>query len=140
MNTPHGDERGKCDTSNRRATVAVLVAAWLLLAATGCAEGGGGGEGDRCNPDLSHDECNSGLTCTIVTAPAAGGGYFTCGESYCCPSGPSGNGYCNGVNIAPSDGVLQCPAYCPATSTTVPVLSVGSDFPDGGLDCPDAGT
>jgi hypothetical protein len=45
-----------------------------------------GQEGERCNPDLSHDECNAGLSCQ---QPA------NCPENYCCPiSGESQNPYC----------------------------------------------
>jgi hypothetical protein len=66
----------------------VSLAVTAAIAAAGCTaeEWGGGGEGDRCNPDLSHDECGSGLACT---QPAL------CPENYCCPtSGQSSNGYC----------------------------------------------
>jgi hypothetical protein len=41
-----------------------------------------GSVGDRCNPDLSHDECNSGLTCTQPPL---------CPETYCCPVDSNGN-------------------------------------------------
>jgi hypothetical protein len=59
------------------------VALWLAAFGLGCSEGA---EGDRCNPDLSHNECNSGLTCT---QPAL------CPESYCCPiNGDSTDPYC----------------------------------------------
>jgi hypothetical protein len=56
------------------------------MAVTGCDQGK---EGDRCNPDLSHDECNSGLTCQQPS---------TCAENYCCPTpaSSSSNPYCNG--------------------------------------------
>jgi hypothetical protein len=49
----------------------------------------GGREGDRCNPNLSHDDCDDGLVCV---QPA------TCVESYCCPAkgGASSNAFCNG--------------------------------------------
>ena len=66
-------------------TLAVALVSIALLG-NGCA---GGGEGDRCNPNLSHNECDNGLTCVQPS---------TCAESYCCPSDPakSSNGYCNG--------------------------------------------
>jgi hypothetical protein len=42
-------------------------------------------EGDRCNPALSHDECENAPTVQCVT-PA------NCAESYCCgPSSTSAN-------------------------------------------------
>ena len=74
-------------------TVSVLVALSALVVAA-CDSGG---EGDRCNPDLSHDECGDGLSCQ---QPG------TCVESYCCPSdlATSSNPYCNGQ-------------ACPAAST-----------------------
>jgi hypothetical protein len=67
-----------------RLGVAVAVlAAGLMLGGTGCAQGA---EGDRCNPNLSHNDCNAGLTCT---QPAG------CPENYCCPTnGMSSNPYC----------------------------------------------
>jgi hypothetical protein len=68
--------------------LAVSLAVAVAVAGGGCTaeEWGGGGEGDRCNPSLSHDECGSGLQCT---QPAL------CPENYCCPmSGVSGNAFC----------------------------------------------
>jgi hypothetical protein len=50
----------------------------LSAAALGCQQGA---EGDYCNPDLSHNECNSGLVCM---SPAL------CPESYCCPADLTG--------------------------------------------------
>ncbi len=59
----------------------------LALTISGC---DGGREGDRCNPDLSHNDCNDGLTCVVPS---------TCVENYCCPtpSSASTNPYCNGM-------------------------------------------
>jgi hypothetical protein len=78
-----------------------LVLAAILGCLTGC---DGGREGDRCNPDLSHNDCNDGLTCVQPS---------TCVENYCCPADPmtSTNNYCNGrscpedtdAGAAPSD-------------------------------------
>jgi hypothetical protein len=67
----------------------------------------GGREGDRCNPNLSHNDCNDGLLCTTPSS---------CAESYCCPSDPSksSNPYCNGKG-------------CPAPATTTPEADAGSD-------------
>jgi hypothetical protein len=55
----------------------------------------GGNEGDRCNPDLSHNDCGAGLTCQTPS---------TCVENYCCPADPttSSNNYCNGKNCPPA--------------------------------------
>jgi hypothetical protein len=52
----------------------VVVAAFVAIVAA-CLQGGH--EGDRCNPDLSHDECNDGLSCQQPKS---------CDESYCCPA------------------------------------------------------
>jgi len=61
----------------------VVIAAFIV----GC---DGGREGERCNPNLSHDECSEGLSCQ---RPA------TCAENYCCPTpyASSANPFCNGV-------------------------------------------
>jgi hypothetical protein len=80
-----------------RALHPVGLFAWALgmaaiVAVTGCDQGK---EGDRCNPDLSHDECNSGLTCQQPS---------TCAENYCCPTpaSSSSNPYCNGEGCPPA--------------------------------------
>ncbi len=79
-------------------TFATFLSAFLFLTMAACDEGN---EGDRCNPNLSHDECNDGLTCqqplcamsTTRTEP----------ENYCCPADPSksSNPYCNGLGCPP---------------------------------------
>lgn len=131
-------------TASLAAAMMLGLACAAALTWSGCTFGGGGTEGNRCVPSLSHDECNSGLTCVTGTyTPAAGGGYFTCGESYCCPGGPSASGYCNGASMAPNaDGTLQCPGYCtdPSTRAAVLTLPVPGVLPDGGLQCPNAGS
>jgi hypothetical protein len=82
----------------------------LVLASTGC---DGGREGDRCNPDLSHNDCNDGLTCIVPS---------TCVENYCCPTPASAstNPYCNG---------MACPMA--AASTSGPDASADATGPDG---------
>ncbi len=69
----------------RMALAVPLIA--LALASSGC---DGGHEGDRCNPDLSHNDCNDGLTCVTPS---------TCVENYCCPTPASAstNPFCNGA-------------------------------------------
>ena len=71
-------------TTNHRIGVALFaLVGTLALAAGGCNVGN---EGERCNPDLSHDECGSGLKCTQPEY---------CPENYCCPtSGTSRNPNC----------------------------------------------
>ena len=68
----------------------VAVAAFSLVVACD-----GGREGDRCITELSHNDCNSGLICTIPS---------TCVEAYCCPPDPStsSNPYCNGMGCPPA--------------------------------------
>jgi hypothetical protein len=56
-----------------RSSVFALIVG-LSAAALGCQQGA---EGDYCNPDLSHNECNSGLVCFTPDL---------CPESYCCPA------------------------------------------------------
>jgi hypothetical protein len=69
-------------TGWRLARTLALLAGGLLTQA-GCEQGA---EGDRCNPDLSHNECNAGLSCQ---QPAE------CPENYCCPtSGPVSSPFC----------------------------------------------
>ncbi len=65
----------------------------LVVAAFAC---DGGSEGDRCNPDLSHNDCSGALTCQ---QPA------TCVENYCCPTPASAstNPFCNGSACPPAD-------------------------------------
>ena len=69
---------------------AFVVIAFVLLA---CEQGR---EGDRCNPNLSHDECNDGLSCQQPP---------DCPENYCCPTSADGTSPfcqpgCNGGDIA----------------------------------------
>ena len=87
-----------------RAGAALLVSSMALaLAAPGCNEGG---EGNRCNPLLSHDECGgSNLVCSGpgTSHPLPG----SCVENYCCPPDPttSSNPECNGTD--PVCGVMD---------------------------------
>ncbi|HEY8039377.1 MAG TPA: hypothetical protein VIF15_06265 [Polyangiaceae bacterium] len=80
------------------------IASALAVGATGCQQGG---EGDRCNPNLSHDECGAGLACTQPV---------DCPENYCCPtSGDSNNPYCKPgcaggqASICDAGGDADCP-------------------------------
>jgi hypothetical protein len=90
-----------------------LIVSSLLVG--GCDEGN---EGDRCNPDLSHDECNSGLVCSGPGTSQA----LACVENYCCPvpASDSTNPYCNGQG---------CPA---PVQTDEDAGEAGAD--DGGTD------
>ncbi|MCL2448251.1 MAG: hypothetical protein FWD17_04840, partial [Polyangiaceae bacterium] len=115
QNTEKTSMRVRRDGAWAVRAVALVVA--MTAAFAGCAEGGGGDEGDRCNPDLSHSECNGSLTCQVVSDPVSGA---SCGESYCCPTPAtdSTNGYCNGKLEAPqADGTPVCPLPQGSSST-----------------------
>jgi hypothetical protein len=92
------------NTTYSRIRIALgVVTAALALMEIGCEIGN---EGERCNPDLSHNECNSGLSCQ---QPA------NCPENYCCPkSGTSTNVFCqpgcNGgqASICAAGGDADC--------------------------------
>jgi hypothetical protein len=75
----------------------LAIFAGLALLGAGCQQSA---EGDRCNPALSHNDCNAGLVCTIPTY---------CVENYCCPvSGPITSPFCQpGCNGgAAADGAM----------------------------------
>ncbi len=79
MNTSTPDKR----SIGRFGFSLLTLLASLALLGAGCQQSA---EGDRCNPALSHNDCNAGLVCTI---PAF------CVENYCCPvSGPSTSPFC----------------------------------------------
>ena len=93
-----------------KATVSLLGIALVTiagaLAIVGAAGCNVGTEGERCDPSLSHNACNAGLSCQ---QPA------NCPENYCCPtSGPSSSPYCqagcNGgqASICASGGDADC--------------------------------
>jgi hypothetical protein len=122
----------------RRAVGAFVVACLALaVAQTGCEQGG---EGDRCNPDLSHDECGGGLSCQQPTG---------CPENYCCPtSRQSANPYCQqGCNggaksickAEPTD-VDACAVACAVDPTDTVSCAAASALNDAGVTpAPDAG-
>lgn len=77
-------------------------------------------EGERCNSDLSHDECASHLTCTIPT---------NCSYAVCCPAaGTSSNPACSACPIE-GDGEPDATA---AEGPRDPDDS-GSDASDGAI-------
>lgn len=71
-----------------RSTHLLAIAVTLtgcVFFANGCEIGGN--EGDKCNPLVLQDECDSHLRCTQVT----------CGAFYCCsPDGTSESSLCKG--------------------------------------------
>jgi len=94
--------------------LAAAVAAAVGLAAAGGCIGGWDysnvSEGNRCNPYDSHNECSSGLNCTVSSwqvsqqglvantgtlvpglGSAAGPVLLYCPENYCCPVDGNGN-------------------------------------------------
>jgi hypothetical protein len=69
-----------------------------VLTWTGC---NGAGEGDRCNPLRSSDECGSGLFCSgSPLGLAAAHPIDFCPNNYCCPA-----------NVTPSDSA-NCQPGC----------------------------
>jgi hypothetical protein len=128
----------------------VGVALGLALTGLGCSEAQ---EGDRCNPDLSHNDCNSGLICTVASqGPPTTGEQFSpnapCAETYCCPaSGDSTNPNCqpgcNGgaASICAADPSLSyvC-AVAEALEGGEPLPAFDSGVPDAEPDAePDEG-
>lgn len=83
----------------KRTILSIAATAALLVLIPAC---DGGREGDRCNPNLSHTDCNDGLSCITPS---------TCVETYCCPSDPtkSTSQYCNGSG---------CPQPTPPATTS----------------------
>jgi hypothetical protein len=148
------------------ALVGAALAA-LALAPTACIGGwdyGNVPEGDRCNPYDSHNECGSGLQCTVSSwqvanqgvlapqgniTPFLGAGAGTnnmgaydvlefCPENYCCPVDSDGNltGTSSNANcqIGCNGGAAS---ICTAVgNATAPYVGV-CDFADSG-EVPDA--
>jgi hypothetical protein len=85
----------KWSTNLSVALLPFLATTFVALSMSAC---DGGSEGDRCNPDRSSDECNSGLTCMT---PA------TCVISVCCPD--------KGPYTDPQCACNANPAGCPCT-------------------------
>jgi hypothetical protein len=108
------------------ARVLVLtLAAGLAWASVACNQGQ---EGDRCNPLLSHDECNAGLTCQQPT---------NCPENYCCPaSGTSSNPYCQAGCAGGLASICAVEPTYPACTDAAPQTS-GEDA--GGTSTVDSG-
>jgi hypothetical protein len=154
------------------AWIGVLVAAGSVafaLAPAGCIGGwdySNVPEGDRCNPYDSHNECGSGLQCTVSAwqvaeqgtlsaqgntvlflAPGAGtdsAGNFNvlafCPENYCCPVDSNGDltNTSSNPNCQPGcNGGAQ--AICTANGDTAPYNGV-CEFADSGVFPPDAGS
>jgi hypothetical protein len=110
-----GSKRGKNSMKGMKIW-AGLAAVVLGLVVVACEQGA---EGDRCNPDLSHDECNAGLTCQQP---------LPCVENYCCPvdRSTSTNPYCLGL-----------PSACPTDDAGE---DAGTDAgADAGVNAADAG-
>ena len=106
-----------------------MLAAVALILATGCDTSQ---EGDRCNPSLSHNECNAGLTCGIPTncnTATEPHSPYANDEAYCCPTdgtstNPNCDGTCNPCAYVPSginvSGALN--AWCVDGSAPNPPL------------------
>jgi hypothetical protein len=105
-----------------------LVAGVLGAVGAGCEQGA---EGDRCNPDLSHNECNSGLSCQQPV---------NCPENYCCPtSGPSSNPFCQPGCSGGLESICAAdPTYDACVTDAEADTAPEAATTDGGV--PDAGT
>jgi hypothetical protein len=82
-----------------RNQAARILAVGLVLVALGPGCDEQGAEGDRCNPYLSHNDCNSGLICA-GHAPSSVIIPF-CQENYCCPVDSNGNIVSSNPNCQP---------------------------------------
>jgi hypothetical protein len=125
----------------RLGTVVLALLAMVGASAGGCLppDFGGGSEGDRCNPLLSHNECGDGLACMQPT---------DCPESYCCPtSGTSSNAFCqtgcNGgaYSIAVAGFYQTCSSSTPSPLCNCfnpPIFASGTSWavqPNAGPQC-----
>ena len=154
------------------ARIAALVAVGLVafaLAPAGCIGGwdySNVPEGDRCNPYDSHNECGSGLQCTVSSwqvanqgtiaaqgnevlflAPGAGtnsaGAYDVldfCPENYCCPVDSDGN-LTTSTNPNCQPGCNGgAAAICTAVGNSTPPYVGVCDFADSGVLPEEAGS
>ena len=127
----------KSRTFAKHLAIFVAAVAAILIA---CNQGS---EGDRCNPDLSHNECGSGLSCT---QPAL------CPETYCCATdGTSTNPYCQtgcsggaaSMCNAGADDAGACAFACKSdpsdlSSSAASACSDDAGVVDAGTDATDA--
>ncbi len=132
----------------------------LALAGLGCNEGQ---EGDYCNPDLSHSDCNSGLACTAASQGPPTPDNLTyyhqtlnpdlpvygewspnapCAENYCCPiAGGSTNPNCQpGCNGGAAAICMAEPSAGPDVDggagyvcEVAAALEAGLPIPDGAI-------
>jgi len=94
--------------------VLTLTLACLVTLTPGCTIGE---EGERCNPLLSHDECNGELTCQQPV---------DCPETYCCPT-----------PVTASSSPF-CQAGCNGGRASICAAAQYYGV-DSGIDCTDAG-
>ncbi len=111
----------------RLGVVGAAVAA-IVVFGGGCETGGD--EGNKCNPLVLRDECNSGLRCT----PAS------CSEAYCCPTARSSSDpHCNAEGCpapdAGADAAPEAEAEDAGADTGVDAAGdTGADTADTGAD------
>jgi hypothetical protein len=121
----------RCSFVARLGLGLTALGAAIVIIGAGCLppDAGGGKEGDRCNPLLSHDEC--GGTTLACTQPPF------CPENYCCPvNGASSNPFCQtGCNggAAAICTVNMDPDACAAAGTPI------GGGAEGGATTPEAG-
>jgi hypothetical protein len=129
----------------RIGTALVALAATSAVTVAACNQGG---EGNRCNPDLSqgHDECGGGLVCN-ANIPL-------CPEAYCCPpaadgglgssSNPNCQTGCAGgaasiCNAGQTGSAEACAFACKNDPGDLTSASTGCASPDGGSDASEDG-
>jgi hypothetical protein len=98
-----------------------LVAIGLAAAALGCQQGA---EGDYCNPDLSHNECNSGLVCFTPNL---------------CPETPESSPFCQTGCAGGAQAICQANNATPSEADEIDAacqFSAMNPF-DGGFNEPD---
>jgi hypothetical protein len=118
-------------TSIRYATFTIAAIALCTALWTGCSQV----ENSRCNPALSHNECDNDPTVTCIQNNSPG----CAGEAYCCrATDPT-----NSATITSSDPTSYC-AYiqqnCPGSPTFVAPEAGGAGDDGGGAEAtaPDA--
>jgi len=124
----------------RIGTALAALVATAAIAAAGCNQGG---EGNRCNPNLSqgHNECGGGLVCNAAIP--------LCPEAYCCPAaadgglGSSSNPNCQTgcaggaasiCNAGQTGSAEACAFACQNDPGDLTSASTACASPDGGSD------
>ena len=132
--------RAKDISSRRLAGCLAALVGGLALTWTGCS---GVGEGDRCNPLSSSDECGGGLFCSgSPLGLAAAHPIDFCPDNYCCPANvtpsdsPNCQPGCNGgaadICAADAGDTAACAFASCAADASDPSACVGVAAAEGG--------